>query len=131
MRKDLISIILVISLASTLSGCAVAMAAKKTGTSLKELQEVKTRSALLAKDGVTAVSSRRNDAGELVEDYAVKLKKGSALRSLVHGALDVATLGVWEAVGTPVEGALGKQKSIAIRVYYDKDDMIKSVEVLE
>jgi hypothetical protein len=38
----------------------------------------------------------------------------------MHGALDVASLGVWEAVGTPVEGAMRDKKYVVITATYDK-----------
>lgn len=47
----------------------------------------------------------------------------------MHGVLDVATWGLWEIVGTPVEGQLGKKETVPIRVYYDKDENIKKVEL--
>jgi hypothetical protein len=37
----------------------------------------------------------------------------------MHGLLDVATLGIWEVAGTPMEGAYDKDKYYAIRVTYE------------
>jgi hypothetical protein len=51
----------------------------------------------------------------------------SGFRAVGHGVADVFTLGLWEAIGTPTEGVLRGQK-IIIKVYYDKDEVIKKIE---
>ena len=63
--------------------------------------------------------------------YKVRAKKGSTARAVMHGLLDVSTLGVWEVAGTPIEGAKGKKKFFAIKVYYDKNENIKKIELLQ
>jgi hypothetical protein len=113
-----------------LTSCSVYMAAKKEGVSIDEIQQCKTRACLIAK-GVEPISSEKNEQGELIEIYKVRKKKGSAARAAMHGLLDVATLGIWEVAGTPIEGAKGKKKFFAIKVYYNKEENIKKVELIQ
>lgn len=112
------------------SSCSVYMAAKKEGTSQDELQQCRTRGCILSK-GVEVVSSEKTESGELIETYKVMQKKGSTARAIMHGLLDVATLGIWEVAGTPIEGAAGKKEYFSIKVYYDKEENIKKVELLQ
>ncbi|MEW6214676.1 MAG: hypothetical protein AB1478_05655 [Nitrospirota bacterium] len=113
-----------------LSSCSVFMAAKHEGTSPEEIQQCRTRGCLLAK-GVEVISSEKNVDGELIDTCKVMKKKGSTARAIMHGLLDVATLGIWEVAGTPIEGATGKKEYFTIRVYYDKEENIKKVELLQ
>ncbi len=48
----------------------------------------------------------------------------------MHGLLDVATIGLWEVAGTPMEGAMGKKKYYGIRVTFDENENVKKMEVL-
>lgn len=46
----------------------------------------------------------------------------------MHGFLDVATFGIWEIAGTPIEGTLNKNEFYSVKVIYQKDgETIKSV----
>ncbi|HYA76272.1 MAG TPA: hypothetical protein VED83_05120 [Burkholderiaceae bacterium] len=45
--------------------------------------------------------------------------QGSTGRAVMHGLLDVATLGIWEVAGTPIESSYDKEKYYAIRVTYE------------
>ena len=46
----------------------------------------------------------------------------------MHGVLDVCTLGVWEAVGTPIEG-FDKKEFFCLEVVYDCNENVKSVSL--
>jgi hypothetical protein len=112
------------------TGCSVFMAAKKEGVSVEELSQCRTRSCVFSK-GAIANKTEKNEQGEIIETYTVQSPKGSTARSVMHGVLDVATLGIWEVAGTPMEGAMGKKKYYSIKVIYDKDENIKKVELLQ
>jgi len=49
----------------------------------------------------------------------------SAGRAIGHGVMDVLTLGIWEVVGTPIEGFQGEKRQITI--IYDNSDHVKSI----
>ena len=42
--------------------------------------------------------------------------------------MDLLTLGIWEVVGTPIEGFAGK--TLTLQIEYDEEDKIKSVKTL-
>jgi len=48
--------------------------------------------------------------------------EGSAGRAIGHGAMDVLTLGIWELVGTPIEGCRGDKYQIAIT--FDENERV-------
>ncbi|MCU0588640.1 MAG: hypothetical protein MUF52_10855 [Syntrophobacteraceae bacterium] len=59
--------------------------------------------------------------GKRIDIYQYELGNDpSAGRAIGHGVMDVLTLGLWEVVGTPIEGFQGETKKIAIT--YDASD---------
>ena len=109
--------------ASALSGCSVGMAlsgsqnpdlgAVRTGASRGEIElhlGSPIKSALL-EDG------RRAD----IYEYEIG-NEPSAGRAAGHAVMDVLTLGVWEIVGTPIEGVQGEKYHAT--VVYDDDDRV-------
>lgn len=104
------------------SGCSVYMAAKgNNGTDLDEITECKTRGCLIAA-GAQPMGAQKDKNGELSsETFRIIKPTGSAARAAMHGVLDLATFGIWEVAGTPIEGYLGKEESIAIKVNYEHD----------
>jgi len=110
------------------TSCSVYMAAKKEGVSIDEIEACKTRGCILAK-GAELISSERTPDGGLIETYKCLHKKGSTGRAVMHGVLDVATLGLWEVAGTPIEGSKSKKNYFSVKIYYDKDEKIKKVEL--
>lgn len=104
-----------------LTSCSVFMAANKKGTSIDQLTECKTRSCLITK-GAVSLNSKKNKNGSLAEEtFQVRKPTGSASRAVMHGALDVATFGIWEVAGTPMEGVMGQNEMYLVKVLY-KDD---------
>jgi len=47
-------------------------------------------------------------------------------RAVAHGAMDVLTLGIWEAIGTPIELASGENQVVAIE--FDDEGRVVSVQ---
>lgn len=110
------------------TSCSVAMAARKEGVSIDKVQGARTRGQLLA-CGANVLSSERMPTGELVEVYQFQKERGSAVRALMHGVLDVSTCGLWEVIGTPIEACDGKQY-FTLRAYYNLDETINKVELM-
>ncbi|MBI5410068.1 MAG: hypothetical protein HZA14_11935 [Nitrospirae bacterium] len=114
------------------SGCSVILAARQpTKKNLSVLQNNVSRDRVLAELGQPISSEMFG--GERVEIYQFKQgyqEPTKAARALFHGAADVFTLGIWEAVGTPAELLLNGQE-IAVRVVYDNEDHVKAVRVLK
>jgi hypothetical protein len=61
--------------------------------------------------------------GRRVDTYEYEIgNEPSAARAIGHGAMDVVTLGLWEVIGTPIEGVQGERYDAAIT--YDRDDKV-------
>ena len=113
------------------SGCSVHRAANQP--SLKDttiLQSGVSRDRVIAEFGAPISSEEYEDGKKeiytFIQGYSKTAKAG---RAFFHGAADVLTLGLWEIVGTPVEGSFNGKK-VTVRVIYGPDDPIKSAETL-
>ena len=73
--------------------------------------------------------SRHQEDGSLEEVYQVQRRKGSTLRSFTHAVLSVATLGIWNVVGYPIEGFVSSKDFIVFRVVYDPEGKPEKVEI--
>jgi hypothetical protein len=109
----------------TLPACSVYMAANKSGVTMDELNNCQTRSCLLDKG---AISVQTNKQTEL---FKAKKPQGSTSRAVMHGALDVMTLGVWEVAGTPIEGSMKSDTMNYFKVTYKNNDGdIKNIQLV-
>ena len=114
-----------------LNGCAVYKATTQPDKKDLNVLTVGThRDLVRAELGAPAVSDQ-DEGGEydifsFVQGYTKGAKVG---RALTHGILDVFTLGLWEVIGTPIEGAASGKKML-IKVIY-KDKKVVRVEPLE
>jgi hypothetical protein len=45
---------------------------------------------------------------------------------VLHGAADVLTLGLWEVVGTPIEGYANGTK-VSVEITYDREERVVKV----
>lgn len=72
------------------------------------------------------LSSVTLENGQRVDVYEYQIgNEPSAGRAIAHGAMDVLTWGVWEIIGTPVEGFIGERRRI--RICYDENNRIVSL----
>src|SRR4029079_11745880 len=99
-------VLVVATLTQALPGCAVYMAANQPEK--KDVGVFKPgtpRSTVLAELGTPVETTMRGgakvDVFNFTQGYS-NLEKGG--RAVLHGAADVFTLGLWEVVGTPIEG---------------------------
>ena len=67
-----------------------------------------------------ATAEGKKDIYTFTQGYG-KLNKAS--RAIFHGAADLFTACIWEAVGTPLEGSFDG-KRISVRVLFDKNDKV-------
>lgn len=113
-----------------LSSCSVFMASQERGTSAEELQKCTTRTCL-TKTGVSLISQKTNNKDILVEEiYEVQKPTKSTGRAATHGALDVATLGLWEVAGTPTEAILSMPNKYRMEVFYKANgEDIRSIRI--
>lgn len=114
-----------------LSGCAVYMAANQPQKrNLAVLKPGTERDLVIAELGAPVISEpngeEKKEIYTFVQGYSKLTKAG---RALFHGAADVFTIGLWEAVGTPVEGAFDGKK-ISVRVIFDAAGRVKESTTL-
>ena len=105
------------------------MAGHKTGTDVASVQKCTTRIQFLNL-GAKILKSERLQDGSLVEIYQVKAEKGSAVRAIMHGLLDLSTGFVWELAGTPIEAHMTKDEFITVKVTYGSGDTILKAEFI-
>jgi hypothetical protein len=110
-----------------LSACSVGMA--MSGSNNPDLGTVKigaTRGEVEMQLG-TPVRSASLDDGKRTDVYAYEIgNEPSAARAIGHGVMDVLTLGVWEVIGTPIEGFQGEKHQATIT--YDQDDRVLRIK---
>jgi len=79
------------------------------------------------------VDSKILENGNKVDVYSFTQgysKGAKAARAFGHGVMDIATLGVWEVIGSPTE-AIASGNKVIVRVHYDKNDLIERVVTLK
>ena len=113
---------------SSLAGCSVYMAANQPDK--KDMGVLKSgtpRSVVVAELGAPVETITRGgakvDLFTFVQGYS-GLEKGG--RAVLHGAADVFTLGLWEVVGTPIEGYANGTK-VSVEITYDREDRVVKV----
>lgn len=97
-----------------LASCSVYKASKNDGVSVSDIKGCSTRGALLS-HGMQCIETKEHD-GKLFELYRAIARKSGANygRAIGHGVLDVCTLGLWEVVGTPMEGAMDNNRGYVV-----------------
>ncbi len=125
MRNFILALFIVVSLDS----CSVIMASRKNGVEIHELQSCRSRGQFVSANP-QVISTERLSTGELVEVYQFKQATGSKGRAVMHALLDVTSVGIWEVVGTPMEGYYNQSEYFTIRVTYNESDIATRVEIL-
>ncbi|HJU41738.1 MAG TPA: hypothetical protein VJ691_02950 [Vicinamibacterales bacterium] len=130
--KRIFALFAIVCAALTVTGCSVVMAAKQPSKKdVKVFSHGMPRNLVLAEVGAPVTTETQ--AGKRVEIYAFTQgysKAARVSRSIGHGAADVLTFGLWEAVGTPTEAAFNG-KRLVYEVTYDASDRIEKVVVLK
>lgn len=120
-------VIAAVLLSGSLAGCSVGMAL--SGKETPDLSVVKIGA---AKDDVELQLGQPHKVAELengAREAAYKFEVGNdpnAIRAIGHGALDVASLGLWEIVGTPIEAYTGDEREVSVT--YDEFGIVKKIE---
>ena len=115
-----------------ITGCSVFMAAKQPEKKDTKMLAVGVpRAVILAEFGAPVSTVKNGD--ETVDIFSFKQGYGKAAkcgRMMFHGVADVATLGLWEIIGTPVESGFDGN-NIAYQITYDQNDNVKTVVQLK
>ncbi len=123
------TVLVVVSL--SLSACSVYMAATQPPKKNLGVFEVGTpRSELLAEVGPPSHTEikdgKKTELFTFVQGYSTGTRVG---RSIFHGVADVFSVGLWEVVGTPIEGVFSGNE-MTVQVTYDADERIEHVDGL-
>ena len=111
-----------------LSSCSVIMAANAKGTSVETIQKASTREDLIA-CGASLVSSEQIDHRH-IDIFKIAHERSSLSRALLNGILDITTGCLWELAGTPIEIAYSQDSFFYIKVFFDNQDRIQTLELL-
>jgi hypothetical protein len=114
------------------SGCAAVKATQQPDKrDMKVLDRGVPRTHVIAELGAPVWSDQPGDAS--VDVFKFKqgyTKTTKAARALVHGAADVATLGLWEVVGIPAE-SIADGTDVQVEVHYAPDRTVDHVVVIK
>jgi hypothetical protein len=125
-------ILAMVSIIPLLAGCSVVMATKQASKKNLEVLKPGTERDLVLAELGTPTTTEKLESGDKKEIYTFiqgYSKGAKASRAIFHGAADVFTLGLWEVVGTPIEGGFDGKK-ITVRVIYDTTDKVKESTTL-
>lgn len=115
------------ALAFISSGCSVGMAARQPDKKdLKVLKDGNQRDVVRAELGIPVDSGADWDTFSFIQGYSKGFK---VIRVMSHIILDIASLGTWEIIGTPME-AIASGTKMVIRVHY-KESRVAKVEYLK
>jgi hypothetical protein len=108
------------------TGCAVGMALSgERQPNLAAFSTGSTRGEVELQLGQSVQTTVREDGGR-TDVYQYELgDEPSAGRAIGHGVMDVATLGLWEVVGTPIEAVQGDVRRVVIE--YDTHDRVQKI----
>lgn len=120
-----------LALLITMSGCAVYMATNQPRKrNLAILTPGTERDLVVAELGAPVISESIADGKKEIYTFTQGYSKlAKAGRAMFHGAADVFTIGLWEVVGTPIEGAFDG-KRISVRVIFDANGRVREAITL-
>lgn len=111
-----------------LSGCSAYMAANQPAAkNFAVLKQGTPRGAVIAELGKPIHSEPGMDIYKFTHGYDGAVRAG---RAVFHGAASVATLGLWEVIGTPIEGHANGTE-LSVEVHYDIDNRVSKVVPLK
>jgi len=114
------------------SGCSAYMAANQPPPkNFAVLKQGTQRSLVIAELGTPVHSevatTGKKDIYKFTHGYHGAVRAG---RAVAHGAASVATLGLWEVIGTPIEG-YANGTELSVEVHYDANDQVAQVVPLK
>lgn len=115
-----------------LGACSVYKASSNEGISVRDIRNCTTKGCLLA-HRMEFVDKHTLKDGKIIETYKAPAKKTGLnyLRAAGHGVMDVATLGIWEVAGTPIEGAISNNPNYVVARATYADEISSEIEKLE
>ncbi|KXO81704.1 hypothetical protein AYL20_14175 [Acinetobacter venetianus] len=116
----------------SLQGCAAVMASNQPHKkNLSVLEVGKHRNNVISELGAPITSETQN--GERKEIYTFQQgysKAARVSRTLWHTTADIATIGLWEIIGSPTEVYFNGEQ-LSYEVVFDDQDHIKSSQLIQ
>lgn len=125
------NLIIILSTLMLLTSCSAYKAAENEGITVEDIKKCKNKHCFLS-HGMSVSDKYNEEDGTFVEIIKAKARKSGLnyFRAAGHGALSVFSLGLWEVVGTPLEGAISNNRGYIIaKVSYpsrQSDTILKS-----
>ena len=111
-----------------LANCAVYKASDVSGAKPEDIAQCGSKDCFLGLGSQVLESKNLANGGSEVI-YKVKRKTGHVARAFVHGVADVFTLGIWEVIGTPMEGYLSDSDFIVFKVAYKPNGDVEKISI--
>ena len=133
MKKVFLILIVLLTAIAVSWGCSPYRAANQPREKNLSVLEVGThRDLVIAELGTPAVSGKDErgaiyDVFVFIDGYSTAARTA---RAIFHGAADVVTLGLWELLATPIEGANSGSR-MKVRVEYSSKNTVSKTEILE
>lgn len=134
--KKMILLLGVVLLLFSGYGCSVVMAVKQPEEkNLDVLSPGNHQDVVRAELGTPTSTGLIGIGGEKLEYDVFGFSEGNSRgwgvgRALLYGVLDFFTIGLWEIVGTPIEGGISGGEKRNIRVVYNKEKAVMRVDDL-
>ncbi|ENX17113.1 hypothetical protein F889_03489 [Acinetobacter colistiniresistens] len=130
MKKTYVALGLVIVL--SLQGCAAVMASNQPHKkNLSVLEVGKHRNNVISELGAPVTSEIQNGERKEIYTFQQGYSKGARIsRTLWHTTADIATIGLWEIIGSPTEIYFNGQQ-LSYEVVFDDRDNIKSAKLIQ
>ena len=113
------------------AGCAVHKAANKKGVEPDRVAECITLTCLQSMETAELVERRELENGETVYFYRMLRRQGSTARAVFHAGADVFTLGLWEVVATPAEGAIQNNEHFVVEATCNAENQCRDLKFHE
>lgn len=116
-------------------GCSAVMAVKQPEQKNLNVLEMGTHKDAVRAELGAPISTGVTVEGEKLEYDVFGFSEGNSrgwgvARAFLYGVLDFFTLGLWEVVGTPLEGSISGGEKKNIRVLYNERNKVARVEDL-
>ena len=122
--------IVLLSSFCVLSACSVVDASKKRGVAIDVVMACDDYACFLTLPDTEIMKEEKLEKGTTKTTFRSLLPQGSTSRAVMHGLLDVATLGIWEVAGTPIEGNINRDKFFVYDVTFDESKDVLKAEML-
>lgn len=116
-----------------LIGCSASKAMNQPDAKDLSVLQSNTERKLVIGELGAPIHTEENEEGNKVDTYSFiqgYSKGAKAARAAGHVIMDIATLGIWEAAGSPIEAAASGDRVI-VEIIYNEKNLLEHVRVLK